>query len=45
MFDPAQAAPEQKQAFIAVDRYSAAEVAVLADPDNFFARRQPGRDL
>jgi fucokinase len=43
MFTPAQASPAQKQAFIAADRYSAAEIAVLADPDNFFARRQQNR--
>jgi fucokinase len=40
MFAPTHASPAQKQAFIAADRYSAAEIAVLADPDSFYARRQ-----
>jgi fucokinase len=39
IFDPSQATPEQKRAFLAADRYSAAEIAVLADQDYFFARR------
>ena len=40
IFDSAKATSEQKQAFLAADRYSAAEVAVLADQDDFFARRR-----
>ena len=40
LFDPAKASPEQKRAFLAADRYSAAEIAVLADQKNFFARRR-----
>jgi hypothetical protein len=40
LFDPAQASPEQKRAFLSADRFSAAEIAVLADPRDFFARRR-----
>ena len=38
-FVPEQATAVQRQAFLAADRYSAAEIAVLADQDAFFARR------
>ncbi len=37
---PSSATPEQKQAFLAADRYSASEIALLADQDDFFARRR-----
>ena len=40
LFDPARATPEQKCEFLAADRYSAAEIAVLADQKHFFARRR-----
>ena len=40
LFSPEQATAAQKQAFRAADRYSAAEIAVLADQDAFFARRR-----
>jgi fucokinase len=40
MFDAARATPEQKQAFLTADRYSAAEVALLADQEAFYAERQ-----
>ena len=39
-FAPEPATAAQKQAFRAADRYSAAEIAVLADQDAFFARRR-----
>ena len=39
LFNPLNATPEQKRAFLSADRYSAAEIAVLADQDAFFARR------
>jgi fucokinase len=39
MFDPTTATAEQKQAFLAADRYSVAEIALLADMDAFYARR------
>lgn len=40
MFHPARAAPEQKAAFLAADRYSAADVALLADLERFYRIRQ-----
>ena len=40
IFDPTKATAEQKRAFHVADRYSAAEVAVLADQDEFFIRRR-----
>jgi fucokinase len=39
MYDPSTATDEQKQAFLAADRYSVAEIALLADMDTFYARR------
>ncbi len=39
MFDPGSATTEQKQAFLTTDRYSLAEIALLADMDAFYARR------
>ena len=39
MFDPASASAEQKRAFHEADRYSVAEIALLADMDAFYARR------
>jgi fucokinase len=43
MFDPARATPAQKKAFLAADRYSVAQIAVLADPDAFYERRLRAR--
>ena len=40
MFDPASASAEQKRAFHEADRYSVAEIALLADMDAFYARRR-----
>jgi len=39
MFEVDEATPEQKRAFLAAERYSAAEIAVLADPELFQRRR------
>ncbi|MHB1033104.1 MAG: fucose pyrophosphorylase domain-containing protein [Pirellulales bacterium] len=39
LFEPAPPTESQRRAFLAADRYSAAEVAVLADPEAFHARR------
>lgn len=39
MFDPGRASAAQKQEFLTADRYSAAEVAWLADQDDFHLRR------
>jgi len=39
MFDPSAAAAAQKEAFRRADRYSAAEIALLADMDAFYQRR------
>jgi fucokinase len=39
MFDPATASAAQKAAFLAADRYSVAEMALLADMDAFYQRR------
>ena len=39
MFEPATATAEQKREFRAADRYSVAEIALLADMDAFYARR------
>jgi hypothetical protein len=39
MYDPSTATDEQKQAFLAADRYSVAEIALLADMEAFYARR------
>lgn len=39
MFDPAAATPEQKRTWHDADRYSLAEMALLADQDAFHARR------
>jgi galactokinase/mevalonate kinase-like predicted kinase len=43
LFDSAAPTAEQKQAFVKADRYSAAEIAVLADQDDFYARRSRAR--
>lgn len=43
VFNPANASPEQKQSFLDADRYSAAEIAILAQQDDFFLRRQHSR--
>lgn len=41
LFDPiSRATARQKKAFLAADRYSASEIAVLADQNDFFARRR-----
>jgi hypothetical protein len=40
MFDAARATPEQKQSFLAADRYSSAEIALLVDQEHFYAERQ-----
>ena len=39
MFNPATPTADQRQAFLAADRYSVAEIALLADMDAFYARR------
>ncbi|MGA2325464.1 MAG: L-fucokinase [Bryobacteraceae bacterium] len=39
MFAPREATAEQRAAFLAADRYSCAEIALLADQDAFHARR------
>ena len=39
MFDPATATATQKEAFVKADRYSVAEIALLADMDTFYQRR------
>jgi hypothetical protein len=39
MFDPATASAEQKAAFLQADRYSVAEIALLADMNAFYERR------
>jgi fucokinase len=39
MFDPATASAAQKEAFLQTDRYSVAEIALLADMDAFYERR------
>src|SRR3984957_18098594 len=39
MWTPESATAAQKQAFLSADRYSAAEIAVLADQEAFHARR------
>jgi len=39
MFTPEEATAEQRAAFLAADRYSCAEIALLADQDAFHARR------
>ena len=39
MFDPATATAAQKAAFLRADRYSVAEIALLADMDAFYERR------
>ena len=39
MFDPATATAAQKAAFLRADRYSVAEIALLADMDAFYQRR------
>jgi fucokinase len=41
MFDPDRATAAQKEAFRRADRYSAAEIALLADMDAFYSRRAP----
>jgi fucokinase len=41
MFNPARATAQQKQAFLQADRYSVAEIALLADMDAFYTRRFP----
>jgi hypothetical protein len=39
MFDPATASAVQKAAFLRADRYSVAEIALLANMDKFYERR------
>ena len=39
MFDPASATEEQKRAWLAADRYSAAEIALRSDQEDFHRRR------
>jgi hypothetical protein len=39
MFDPGHASDSQKEAFRRADRYSAAEIALLADMNAFYSRR------
>jgi fucokinase len=39
MFDPAQASLEQKRLYLQAERYSVAEIALLADMDAFYQRR------
>ena len=39
MFDPVKATATQKEAFRKADRYSVAEIALLADMDEFYKRR------
>jgi len=39
MYAPATASEEEKRAFLSAERYSAAEIAVLADQDAFHSRR------
>jgi hypothetical protein len=39
MFDPAAATAAQKAAFLRADRYSVAEIALLANMDAFYQRR------
>ncbi len=39
MYAPGQATPPEKQAYIAADRYSAAEIALLTDQRAFHSRR------
>jgi fucokinase len=39
MFDPATASAAQKEAFLQADRYSVAEIALLADMDAFYTVR------
>jgi galactokinase/mevalonate kinase-like predicted kinase len=43
MLDPARATPQQKKAFLAAERASAAQIAVLADQDAFHTRRADAR--
>lgn len=43
MLDPAQATPEQKQSLATADRYSVAEMALLADQGAFYQRRAQHR--
>jgi fucokinase len=40
MLEPGRATPEQKQAFLSADRYSAAEIAVMTDQSAFYMRRK-----
>jgi galactokinase/mevalonate kinase-like predicted kinase len=39
LFGPGKPTADERQAFLAADRYSAAEVALLADQDAFYSRR------
>jgi hypothetical protein len=39
MFDPSRATVAEKRAFLAAERYSVAEIALLADMDRFYGRR------
>ncbi len=39
MFDPARASAAQKKAFLLAERYSVAEIALLADMEAFYSRR------
>ena len=40
MYDPTQASGQQKQAYLKVERFSIAEIALLADMELFYVRRQ-----
>ena len=40
MFNPSEATPEQKKAFLEARRYSSAEISLLANLEAFYARRQ-----
>jgi fucokinase len=43
LFDPDQATPARKAAFLGADRYSAADIAVLTDQAAFYERRKTGQ--
>ena len=45
MFDPASATAEQKRLFHETNRYSVAEIALLADMDAFYTRRSSPCDM
>jgi hypothetical protein len=39
MFDPIKASPDEKEAYLAIERFSVAEIALLADMKAFYSRR------